>query len=40
MVGLMNWKGHGRKRSWPNLSGRAEENHKTPVRIVGLQAII
>jgi hypothetical protein len=34
---MMNWKGFGRKQSWPNikvlsqyLSGGAEENHKKP----------
>jgi hypothetical protein len=43
----MNWKGCGRKRSWPNfkvlsrhLSGRTEEDNYKYVRIAGLQAEI
>jgi hypothetical protein len=43
---MMNWKGCGKKWSWPNLEvlsphlpGETEENHKT-VRIAGLQAEI
>jgi hypothetical protein len=38
---MVNWKGCGRKRSWPNFKilsrhspGRTEENHKT-IRIAG-----
>jgi hypothetical protein len=45
---MMNWKGCGRKLSWPNikelsqnLPGGTEENtNKTSVRIAGLQAEI
>jgi hypothetical protein len=46
---MMNWKGYGRKQSWPNLRygttqqfpGGTEENHKKPsVRIASLQAEI
>jgi hypothetical protein len=38
---MMNWKGFGRKRSWPNrkvyrhLPGGTEENHEKPVMIAG-----
>jgi hypothetical protein len=43
---MMNWKGYGRKRSWPNfkvlfhLPGGTEENHENPVRIAGVQVQI
>jgi hypothetical protein len=44
---MINWKGFGRKQSWPNvkllswhLPGGTEENHNTSVRIAGLWAEI
>jgi hypothetical protein len=44
---MMNWKGSGRKRPWPDFkllslhsSGGTEEEHKNPVKISGLRAEI
>jgi hypothetical protein len=43
---MMNWKGCGKKRAWPNLRyypsifPGTEENHENSIRITGLQAEI
>jgi hypothetical protein len=44
---MMNWKGSGRKQSWPNLkaifwhsTGRTKKNHEKYIGIAGLWAEI